>query len=124
MKYKTGEIHKGRISAIVEYGAFVVLEDDTIGLLHISEISNDFVKNVTDVYQVDDIINVKIIEIKDNRLILSTKIFHKARRRTKYRNTNKLKLSVLETEQGFNDLKKILPYWIKDYEKRKSDDFK
>lgn len=124
MKYKAGEIVKGRINAIVEYGAFIVLEDDTVGLLHISEISDDYIKNVSDVYQVNDIIKVKIAQIKDGRLILSTKDFNKNKRRTKYRNYNRAKLSVFETNKGFKSLKEMLPHWIADYEKRVNDDFK
>lgn len=124
MKYKAGEVVKGRINAIVEYGAFIVLEDESVGLLHISEISDDYIKNVSDVYQVNDIIKVKITQIKEGRLILSTKEFNKIKRRTKYRNHSRAKLSVFETDKGFGSLKEMLPHWIADYEKRGNDDFK
>ena len=44
MHYKIGEIVEGIITGIQPYGAFVSLDDETCGLIHISEISDGFVK--------------------------------------------------------------------------------
>ena len=38
----------GKVTAIMNFGAFVLLEDGTSGLVHISEISKNFVKDVND----------------------------------------------------------------------------
>ena len=46
MKIKEGQIVKGQITGITRYGLFVSLEDDYTGLVHISEVSDKFVKNL------------------------------------------------------------------------------
>ena len=43
--YKVGDIVKGVVSGIEEYGIFVTLENDFSGLIHISEITQGFVSN-------------------------------------------------------------------------------
>lgn len=57
---------KATITGIEPYGAFVSLADGTKGLLHISEISNDYVAKISDFVKVNDIIDVKVIDqLKD-----------------------------------------------------------
>lgn len=53
----------GQVRNIVEFGAFVDIGIKNDGLIHISNLSNNFVKNVTDVVNVGDIIKVKISEV-------------------------------------------------------------
>lgn len=76
MKYKIGKIIKGTVSGIENYGIFVSFDQLYSGMIHISEISNDFVKNIHNIVRVGDTIYVKIIDIdeKMNHLSLSIKI--------------------------------------------------
>ena len=48
MEYNAGDIIKGKVTGIKPYGAFITLEDNYTGLLHISEISDDFVNHIED----------------------------------------------------------------------------
>ena len=68
------KIYEGRVSKIMDFGAFVTILPGKDGLVHISEISNERVEKVTDVLSEGQIIDVKVIEIdKQNRIRLSMK---------------------------------------------------
>ena len=54
MAFKTGEIVRGIVSGIQPYGAFVDLGDGVTGLVHISEISDDYVRNIEDYLQIGE----------------------------------------------------------------------
>ena len=62
MKYKTGMIVEGKVTGIQPYGAFVNLDSQNAGLIHISEISDGFVKDISKYVQVGDHVKVKIID--------------------------------------------------------------
>ena len=44
--YKIGDIVDGKVTGIEDYGIFVVMDDETIGLIHISEVSHFYVNLV------------------------------------------------------------------------------
>lgn len=74
MKFETGEIVKGKVTGIVKFGAFVELAPGKSGLVYISEISNSFVKEVSDYLTVGQEVTVKVISIDDaGRINLSIK---------------------------------------------------
>jgi polyribonucleotide nucleotidyltransferase len=71
---KVGNLYHGRVISIKEFGAFVEILPGQDGLVHISELSDGYVKNVTDVVKVGDEIQVKVIGIDDqHRVKLSRK---------------------------------------------------
>lgn len=61
-----GDIYLGKVKKVVKFGAFVELKKGTEGLLHISEIAHKRTKEVTDVLNVGDNVEVKVIDIDDN----------------------------------------------------------
>ena len=63
---EVGKIYEGEVRTIKDFGAFVQIFPGTDGMVHISELSNERVKNVTDVVKEGDVIKVKVIDI-DNR---------------------------------------------------------
>lgn len=68
------EVLVGKITAVMPFGAFVQLEDRSSGLVHISEISNEFVKNVGDLLKVGQTVKIVCIgEEKDGRKRFSIK---------------------------------------------------
>ena len=74
MKFETGEILKGKVTGIAKFGAFVELAPGKSGLVYISEISNTFVKEVSDFLSVGQEVTVKIVSIDDSgRINLSIK---------------------------------------------------
>ncbi|QDT31768.1 polyribonucleotide nucleotidyltransferase [Thalassoglobus polymorphus] len=71
---KVGRIYSGTVSSIKDFGAFVEIAPGKDGLLHISELSDGFVKSVADVVKVGEAIDVKVIAVDDqNRVKLSRK---------------------------------------------------
>ena len=73
-KYQVGQEIEGTVVQIKEYGAFVELEAGLDGLVHISEIANKRVENVSDVLQVGEKIHAKIMDIDADRKRISLSI--------------------------------------------------
>ncbi len=71
---EVGKIYKGKITRLMNFGAFCEILPNKEGLIHVSELSNKFVKNVEDVVKVGDQVTVKVIEIDNmKRVNLSIK---------------------------------------------------
>ena len=70
---EVGQVFKGRVTKLAKFGAFVEVVPGTEGLLHISEISNKRIKEVEEVLKVNDIIDVKVIAVEDDKFSLSMK---------------------------------------------------
>jgi small subunit ribosomal protein S1 len=62
-RYKAGDVVKGTVTKITNFGVFVGLEDGLEGLLHISELSEDKVENAEDFVKVGDPLEVKILRV-------------------------------------------------------------
>lgn len=70
---EVGQVFKGRVTKLAKFGAFVEVVPGTEGLLHISEISNKRIKEVEEVLKVNDIVDVKVIAVEDDKFSLSMK---------------------------------------------------
>lgn len=70
---KVGSVMEGMIETLQNYGAFVKLENGLSGLVHVSQISQKRVKAPSDVLNVGDTVQVKVIGIKDGKISLSMK---------------------------------------------------
>jgi S1 RNA binding domain protein len=71
---EVNSIVEGSVVGITKFGAFVELEDGKKGLIHISEISNQFVKDVNDHLKLNDRVKAKVIHIsEDGKIDLSIK---------------------------------------------------
>ncbi|MBI2414322.1 polyribonucleotide nucleotidyltransferase [candidate division WWE3 bacterium] len=71
---KAGEVFTGTVEELAPYGAFVEILPGKTGLLHISEISNEFVAQIEDVLQVGQQVEVKVLEVtRDGKYSLSMK---------------------------------------------------
>ncbi|MCP4047080.1 MAG: polyribonucleotide nucleotidyltransferase [Gammaproteobacteria bacterium] len=69
-----GQIFEGKVIKIMNFGAFVSLTPGRDGLVHISQLSNERVENVTDVVKEGEIVKVKVLEVdKQGRVRLSMK---------------------------------------------------
>ncbi|MFA6404469.1 MAG: S1 RNA-binding domain-containing protein [Candidatus Paceibacterota bacterium] len=72
-KYEVGNEVEGTITGVVEFGAFIKLEEGMEGLVHISEIDWGLVDNPSNFVKVGQKVKAKIIEIKDGKISLSIK---------------------------------------------------
>jgi general stress protein 13 len=111
--YEKDNIVTGKVTGIESYGIFVSLDNEYDGLIHISEISSDFVRNVSDYAEVGETIQMKIIDVnkKKHHVKLSIKDID-------YRFDKKGKIE--ETIHGFETLKNMLPIWIEEKSKEQS----
>src|SRR6186713_3672979 len=74
-KYKIGDLVKGKVSKIATFGAFVALDGEIDGLVHISQISEDRVDKVKDVLKIGQEIEARVIKVDktERRIGLSIK---------------------------------------------------
>ncbi len=71
---EVGKVYSGRVVKITDFGAFVEVMPNTQGLLHISEIAHERIRQVTDVLKEGDLIDVKVLDIdRAGRIKLSRK---------------------------------------------------
>jgi len=74
MAIEVGAKLEGKVTGITNFGAFVDLSDGVTGLVHISEIADNYVKDVKDHLKLDDVVTVKVINVdKDGKIGLSIK---------------------------------------------------
>ena len=106
-KYQKGKVVKGQVTCIEPYGAFMTFDDYYTGLIHISEISKGFVRDINDFVKEGDHIYVEILDVDEEaHLKLSIKnINYRLNRRPK-------RHKIIETPNGFNTLLKNLPKWV------------
>jgi len=73
--YKVGDLVKGKVSKLASFGAFVGLEHDIDGLVHISQVSEERVDKIKNALKVDEEVNARVIKIDraDRRIGLSIK---------------------------------------------------
>lgn len=106
-KYKVGTVVEGTVTGIESYGVFISLDEFYSGLIHISEISHDFVKNISDFVTLGETIKVKVIDVDEEncQVKLSIKDFD-------YRRVKPKRMKIVEVGSGFSILKNNLDGWI------------
>lgn len=106
--YQIGDIIEGVVTGISEYGIFVNIDNNYNGLIHISEISNSFVKNIEDYVSIGESILCEVLDIEKEigHLKLSIKnINYKLIPRY-----GKIK----DSKTGFKPLQMKLPVWMRE----------
>ena len=74
MQVQKGEIIEGKITGITKYGAFVSVNRETSGMIHISEISVDFIKDINERLKLNQTVKAVVIGVGgDGKLALSMK---------------------------------------------------
>lgn len=107
-KYTKGKIIKGIVSGIESYGVFVKFDEYYTGLIHISEISDRYVKDIKDYMNTGDVIYTQIIDIDKETSHLKLSIKNINYKPTKIKYPTKIN----ETSSGFKTLAYKLPKWI------------
>lgn len=73
MAVTIGDIVEGKVVNITKFGAFIELSSGESGLVHISEISRDYVENIAEHLKKDQEVKAKVLSNKDGKLSLSIK---------------------------------------------------
>ncbi len=104
---KINDVIEATVTGIQKYGAFVLINDKYDGLIHISEISSGYVKNINDYIKIKDKIYAQVVDIdnENNKFKLSIKNID-------YRNDGKVINSQENFSNGFEPLKEHLDLWI------------
>ena len=105
-KYKKNEIVLGLVTGIEQYGIFVGLDEYYSGLIHISEISDGYVKDINNFVNIGETIKVRVLESDDDNYHVKLSI-----KNVNYR-INRNRSKIPETGSGFDVLKNNLPVWI------------
>ncbi|WP_018663688.1 S1 domain-containing RNA-binding protein [Heyndrickxia acidiproducens] len=72
MSIEVGSKLQGKVTGITHFGAFVELPDGKTGLVHISEVADNYVKDINDHLKIGDVVEVKVIHVeKDGKIGLS-----------------------------------------------------
>lgn len=120
-KIEVGSVLTGKVTGIQPYGAFVALDENTQGLVHISEITHGYVKDINEHLKVGDEVNVKVLSIDENagKIGLSIRATEEApvqQAVAKPKKPRKRQAAAIVPEvdgqQGFNTLKDKLQEWI------------
>ena len=106
---KINDVIKVVVTGIQKYGAFVLINDKYDGLIHISEISSGYVRNINDYIKIKDEIYAQVVDIDEesNKFKLSIKNID-------YRNDGRIISDEDMYSNGFEPLKEHLDLWIND----------
>ena len=107
-KYVKGKIVRGTVTGIENYGVFLSFDEFYSGLIHISEVSHGFVKDINDFVKIGETINVEILDVDDESCHLKLSIKN-INYKIKARNNRQ---KIVETRHGFRTLAYKLPFWI------------
>lgn len=116
-KIEEGQIIDGKVTGIQPYGAFVALNEEVQGLVHISEVTHGYVKDISEHLTVGDEVKVKVLNIdeKNNKVSLSIRATEEAPKVQKQA-PKKQQAAVQQQDDGsagFNTLKDKLEEWLK-----------
>ncbi|MFK3938378.1 S1 domain-containing post-transcriptional regulator GSP13 [Alkalihalobacillus sp. NPDC078783] len=124
--YEVGSIIEGKITGIKPFGAFVAIDEQKQGLVHISEVAHGFVKDINDVLTVGDEVKVKVISVDENsgKISLSIRATQEAPARPaskprpsggggNYGGGSRKPQQQPQKQQGFNTLEDKLKEWLK-----------
>lgn len=104
-----GDIIKVKVTAVKPYGAFIETKDGQVGLIHISEITNCFIFDISSYIKQDEILEVKVLSIKDNKINATLNFKQK-------KSSNKKEINSLDTLNfvyGFDTIKRNMKFWLK-----------
>ncbi|MBE7030436.1 MAG: S1 RNA-binding domain-containing protein [Ruminococcaceae bacterium] len=73
MQLEVGKILEGKVAGITNFGAFIDLEEGVTGLVHISEVALEYVKDIHEHLKVGDVVKVKILSTDKGKIGLSIK---------------------------------------------------
>ena len=104
---KVNKIIIGEITGFTKYGIFVKVNDEYTGMIHISEISDNFVEDIEKLFVIGESLDCRIMAIDEEKkqLKLTIKEFNKRNKRNK---------TLKEEGRGFEPLREKLDFWVKE----------
>lgn len=114
MDYKIGMKVKGKVTGLQPYGAFVALDKETQGLIHISELKHGYVKSIEEVVSVDDEVDVIVLDVDEytKKISLSMRCLEKPKHIHRRSRKNYPRYGNKQSSIGFQSLANNMPKWI------------
>lgn len=100
MTYKIGQIIEGKVTGIQPYGAFVSLDNETQGLIHVSEVQSGYTKNIHSLLKVGQPVTVQIIDIDEysKKISLSLRTLEKTNPAVPYRRKGISRIKIVRSD--------------------------
>lgn len=117
--YKIGQMINVEVVGIQAYGIFTKIDEETQGLIHISEVEHGYVDNLQDLFRIGEKLDVVILDIDeyDGKISLSLRSLKKAKHHP-FSNRRKNPRYGKQTGIGFKSLAKMLPKWMEEATER------
>ena len=112
MKYEVGQIILGTVTGVKPYALFMEFEDGVTGLLHISEISDSFIRDIEKFGTKGDQMKVKIVNIDENNGFLRVSFKQVPSEEAYSSHSNSLRKAPETSDEDFAPLAEKLPEWI------------
>ena len=114
MGYEVGDLVLGTVNQVRPYALFMSFDDGSKGLLHISEISDEYVRDIEMYGIVGDVIKVKVIEVDPFNGFLRVSYKQVPEEERYSTHVNEARIYLEESEKDFSELEKKLPIWIEE----------
>lgn len=121
MSIEVGSKVSGKVTGITNFGAFVDLGEGQTGLVHISEVSNGYVKDIHDVLKVGETVTVKVMADHDGKISLSIRQAANHPHKEHHERHNDNHYSRNNHRQPENDFDALLANFLKESEARLTD---
>jgi len=118
MSIEVGSKYQGKVTGITNFGAFIELPGGSTGLVHISEVADSYVKNISEFLSIGDEVTVKVINVeKDGKIGLSIR---KAKEQTSSSDKRPARKSIKpkQREQRPESFEDKMSRFLKDSEER------
>ena len=112
MKYQIGDLIVGKITSVKPYALFLSFENGSNGLLHISELSDSYIRDIEKYGSLGDEIKVKVIAIDEANGFLRVSYKRVPEEERYSTHINEARIYLEESEKDFSELEKKLPIWI------------
>jgi len=123
-KFEAGQVLEGKVTGIQPYGAFVALNDEVQGLVHISEVTHGFVQDINEHLKVGDTVKVKVLNVDEQKgkVSLSIRATEEApKRQPRQAQAPRQQQQAAQNDNaGFNTLKDKLQGWIEQSKEREN----
>ena len=121
-EYQEGQLLIGKVTGVRPYAVFMKFDEKTSGLLHISEISDSFIRDIERYASIGDEIKVKILSIDPENGFLRLSLKQVPQNEAYSTHKNSYRKKVETTSEDFAILSNQLQHWIDETLKRKKEE--
>lgn len=117
MKYEINQIIEGTIINIRPFGAIMIFDDESKGLLHISQVAKTFIRNINRYLKIGKTYQVKVIGIENDGFLKVSITAITDEEREQYRLQQAKRAMVDPNCIDFSAIKEKLPQWVEEAKK-------